>query len=68
MKNKFLTDDDVKTFEKEGVVLIKGLFSNFIDVISRGIEKNLSCPGPYAAENLSEGEEGRFFAGRDGKI
>ena len=61
MKNKFLTDDDVKTFEKEGVILIKGLFSNFIDVISRGIEKNLSCPGPYAAENLSEGEEGRFF-------
>ena len=61
MVNKFLTDDDVKAFERDGVILIKGLFSNFIDVISKGIEKNLLLPGPYAAENLKDSETGRFF-------
>ena len=61
MVKKFLIKDDVETFKKDGVILIKGLFSDFIDIISKGIEKNLLLPGPYAAENLKDNETGRFF-------
>jgi ectoine hydroxylase-related dioxygenase (phytanoyl-CoA dioxygenase family) len=56
-----INQQQIDTFQKDGVVLIKGLFKNWIDQIRIGIEHNMQEPGPYAAENLKEGEEGRFF-------
>jgi ectoine hydroxylase-related dioxygenase (phytanoyl-CoA dioxygenase family) len=51
----------IKDFETDGAVLIKGLFSGWVDTIRNGIEKNIANPGPYAAENLRPDEPGRFF-------
>ena len=51
----------IEAFETDGVVLIRGLFRNWVDVIRAGIERNMAEPGPYAAENLKPGETGRFF-------
>ena len=61
MLNPILSTEEVEKFEKEGVLLIKGLFQHYVDIIQKGIEKNLLNPGPYAAENLKDGEKGRFF-------
>ena len=51
----------IEAFQRDGAVLIKGLFSGWIDQIAEGIEENMAAPGPYAAENLHSGESGRFF-------
>ncbi|MGB0865968.1 MAG: phytanoyl-CoA dioxygenase family protein [Granulosicoccaceae bacterium] len=51
----------VEAFQRDGVVLIKGLFANWVETIREGIDINMAQPGPYAAENLKEGENGRFF-------
>jgi hypothetical protein len=59
--HKLITDEHVQSFQRDGVVLIKGLFADYVDIIRSGIEHNMSNPGPYAAENLKEGEDGRFF-------
>lgn len=56
-----LTQNHVDTFQREGVVLVKGLFADHVETIRAGIERNMKEPGPYAAENLKEGEGGRFF-------
>ena len=56
-----ITQDHVDTFQRDGVVLIKGLFADHVDTLRAGIERNMNEPGPYAAENLKEGEGGRFF-------
>ena len=56
-----ITQDHVDTFQNDGVVLIRGLFDDYIDIIRQGIAQNLKNPGPYAAENLQSGESGRFF-------
>ncbi|WP_353474382.1 phytanoyl-CoA dioxygenase family protein [Salipiger sp. H15] len=56
-----LTQDTVDAFQRDGVVLIKGLFADHVEDIRAGIERNMAEPGPYAAENLKEGEAGRFF-------
>lgn len=56
-----ITQDHIDTFQRDGVVLIKGLFKDHVDSIRAGIERNMVEPGPYAAENLKEGEGGRFF-------
>jgi len=51
----------VRDFETDGAILIKGLFRYWVAKIQAGIEKNLAEPGPYAAENLTPHEPGRFF-------
>ena len=61
MNKPFVSDSDIETFQRDGVVLIKGLFNDYIDLIRSGIDRNMREPGEYAAENLKSGESGRFF-------
>jgi ectoine hydroxylase-related dioxygenase (phytanoyl-CoA dioxygenase family) len=56
-----ITQQHIDDFQRDGVVLIKGLFKDHIDDLCKGIAFNMENPGPYAAENLKEGEGGRFF-------
>ncbi|MGI9203378.1 MAG: phytanoyl-CoA dioxygenase family protein [Woeseiaceae bacterium] len=56
-----LEADTVAAFRADGAVLIKGLVREWVDVIRAGIDRNIASPGPHAAENLREGESGRFF-------
>lgn len=56
-----VSTDIVEAYQRDGAVLIKGLFVDWVDEIAAGIEQNMSEPGPYAAENLQDGERGRFF-------
>jgi len=56
-----ISQADIERFQEDGAVLIKGLFADWVDVIKAGIERNMDEPGPYAAENLKQGESGRFF-------
>ncbi|WP_119167159.1 phytanoyl-CoA dioxygenase family protein [Algihabitans albus] len=59
--HRLVTQDHIDTFQRDGVVLVKGLFANFISEVRDGIEANMAEPGPYAAENLKSGDGGRFF-------
>ncbi len=61
MPHPLLTQDHIDTFQRDGVVLIKGLFAGHVEAIEAGIARNMAAPGPYAAENLREGDTGRFF-------
>jgi ectoine hydroxylase-related dioxygenase (phytanoyl-CoA dioxygenase family) len=56
-----VTEEMVEDFQRDGVVLVKGLWKDWVPQITAGIERNMAEPGPYAAENLKPGEPGRFF-------
>ena len=56
-----VTQQMIDTYQRDGVVLVKGLFADQVETIRAGIETNMAEPGPYAAENLKPGEGGRFF-------
>jgi len=57
-----ITDDDVNTYERDGVVLIKGLFcAEQIEQLRRGVAQNMAQPGQFAAENTGDDDTGRFF-------
>jgi len=56
-----ISQDQINDYQADGAVLIKGLLSEWVDVIRAGIALNMDEPGEYAAENLNEGESGRFF-------
>ncbi|WP_114286997.1 phytanoyl-CoA dioxygenase family protein [Candidatus Halocynthiibacter alkanivorans] len=61
MPHPLITRDQIEAFQRDGAVLVKGLFKGHVETIRAGIERNMAEPGPYAAENLKEGEGGRFF-------
>ncbi len=59
--HSLINEQHIEDYQRDGVVLIKGLFADYIEVIRRGIAVNMEHPGPYAAENLQPDEAGRFF-------
>ena len=56
-----ITDDMVTAYQRDGAVLIKGLWADWVDTLRAGIDRNMAEPSEYAAENLKPGEGGRFF-------
>ncbi len=56
-----LTPEAISDFQTKGVTIIRGLFTDHVDAIRDGITRNMDAPGPYAAENLKDGDTGRFF-------
>lgn len=57
----YIDQTHIDSYQIDGAVLIRGLFADWVDTIRAGIEFNMARPGPYAAENLKQGESGRFF-------
>ncbi|WP_170426872.1 phytanoyl-CoA dioxygenase family protein [Ruegeria arenilitoris] len=61
MTHPLVTQEMIDTYQRDGVVLIKGLFADHVEALRDGIAANMAEPGPYASENKKEGETGRFF-------
>ena len=49
MKKYEITNKHMHQFCHLGVVLLKGLFTNLIELIAVAIDQNLANPGPYVA-------------------
>jgi ectoine hydroxylase-related dioxygenase (phytanoyl-CoA dioxygenase family) len=54
-----ISAEEVEAYQRDGAVLIRGVFREWMDIAAAGIERNLEHPGEYASEN--DVEEGRFF-------
>ncbi|NOX70635.1 MAG: phytanoyl-CoA dioxygenase [Gammaproteobacteria bacterium] len=56
-----ITRQQIATYQKDGAIFLPGLFSDWVETIAAGIERNMREPGPGAAENTRPAETGRFF-------
>jgi ectoine hydroxylase-related dioxygenase (phytanoyl-CoA dioxygenase family) len=61
MTHPLVTQADIEAYQRDGAVVIRGLFADYVDTIRAGIERNMRDPSEFAAENLKPGEGGRFF-------
>jgi len=57
---KYLSSEEIDYYKNQGAIVIKNVFSPWIDLLREGFEKVLKEPGPHARENVKN-EEGRFF-------
>lgn len=48
-------------YASDGAVVIRGAFTDWVEALRAGFERNLKEPGPFAIENVGAGEAGRFF-------
>jgi ectoine hydroxylase-related dioxygenase (phytanoyl-CoA dioxygenase family) len=56
-----LNQDQIKCFQHDGVLLLKGVFSDWIETLRRGVDSNMKNPGPFGRDYLEQGQGGRFF-------
>ena len=61
MLHPLITEEQVEAYQRDGVVMIKGLFKDQVDLLRKGVEANMAAPGPYASNNEKKGQTGRFF-------
>jgi ectoine hydroxylase-related dioxygenase (phytanoyl-CoA dioxygenase family) len=56
-----ITQDHIDSYQRDGVVLVRGLFADHVETLRAGVARNMENPGPYASNNDKAGETGRFF-------
>ncbi|NBE08535.1 phytanoyl-CoA dioxygenase family protein [Paragemmobacter ruber] len=56
-----VTDEMVAAYQRDGVVLVKGLFADWVKVLRAGVERNMAEPSAQVMATLKPGEAGRFF-------
>ena len=54
-----MTEDQIEAFRRDGVVVVRGVFKDWVDVMAQGVARNMAEPGEYASENAVSA--GRFF-------
>ena len=59
--NVELEQSAVDAFQRDGVVLLKGVFSNWVDTLRTGIDHNMRDPGEFGKNYTKEGQSGQFF-------
>ena len=55
--------EDIESFRRDGVVLLRGASSEWVETLRRGLQRNLDDPESYAfpCESNPRGTPGRFF-------
>ena len=61
MVHPLITQQDIEQFQTDGVVLIRGLFADQVELLRAGVAANMAEPGPFASNNEKAGHTGRFF-------
>lgn len=56
-----LNDTTLDDFQRDGVVLIKGLFRDWVDELREGIDANMQEPGEFGKNYTKSGQQGQFF-------
>lgn len=54
-----ISEADIDAFQRDGAVVLRGVFADWTEVIAAGVARNMAEPGRYASENAVA--KGRFF-------
>lgn len=53
--------DLIDAFDRDGAIVLRGVFTDWIDALRSGVAVNEAAPGPSFAENVPPGGSGRFW-------
>ena len=59
----YLSESQINDYERNGAIVIKGVFKDWIDCLRTGFDKVLAEPSEHGRENVAKGDAGRFFEG-----
>ena len=56
-----IDDDVITTYQRDGVVLLKAVFADWVDALRAGVKANMEHPGPFGKIYPSVNGGGAFF-------
>ena len=56
-----VTSEQIEEFREEGVTVLRGVFSDWVDVLRKGVDANMADPDPNARIYTGKDGGGRFF-------
>jgi hypothetical protein len=57
----YLNETQINAYERDGAIIIKGVFKDWIECLRSGFDKVLAQPSEHGRENVAQGDAGRFF-------
>ena len=61
MKNNFLSKIEIENYQRDGAIVLKNFFLDWIDKLQSGFEKVINNPSEHGRENVKEKNNGSFF-------
>ncbi|MDB4836854.1 phytanoyl-CoA dioxygenase family protein [Marinomonas sp.] len=61
MNSFTIKQEQIEQFQKEGATVIRGLFSDWVDVLREGVAANMANPNPDVRIYKEEDKGGKFF-------
>jgi ectoine hydroxylase-related dioxygenase (phytanoyl-CoA dioxygenase family) len=56
-----INDDACEAYSELGAVCLRDVFTDWVELLRAGVERNHDEPGPYFSENVVGEDEGRFW-------
>ncbi|MGI9295306.1 MAG: phytanoyl-CoA dioxygenase family protein [Pseudomonadales bacterium] len=56
-----INDEACEAYTELGAVCLRGVFTDWVELLRAGVERNHNEPGPYFSENVVGPDEGRFW-------
>ena len=56
-----VSSEQINEFREQGVTVLKGVFSDWVDVLRKGVDANMADPDPNARIYTGKDGGGRFF-------
>ena len=51
----------ISDYQRDGAVVLRDVFTDWIETLARGVERNMAEPGPYGTENVRPQDGGGSF-------
>jgi ectoine hydroxylase-related dioxygenase (phytanoyl-CoA dioxygenase family) len=56
-----LDPQQITDYQRDGAVALRGVFTDWVETLARGVERNMAAPGPYGTENVRAQDGGGSF-------
>ncbi len=56
-----LSAADIQEFQQNGVIVLRGVFTEWIESLRKGVDHNMANPGEFSKNYTTEGDSGNFF-------
>jgi ectoine hydroxylase-related dioxygenase (phytanoyl-CoA dioxygenase family) len=56
-----LLEADIQEFQQAGAIVLRGVFTEWVDTLRKGVDRNMAAPGEFSKTYTTEGDVGNFF-------
>lgn len=56
-----IADGQISAYAEDGAIVLRGAFTDWVETLRAGVERNIREPGPYGTENVRAGDGGGSF-------